>query len=165
MAHRYVESPIDGLLLHGEGDTLVAIDVGAEPVPDETSDVLEDAAAQLQEYFAGERREFDLPLAARGTEFQRRVWAALGAIPYGQTMSYGQVAARLGLVPGASRAVGSANGSNPIPIVVPCHRVVRSGGGLGGYTGGVHRKEHLLGLEVATRRCVRRAARTTPSPP
>ncbi|MEJ7757063.1 MAG: MGMT family protein [Nocardioidaceae bacterium] len=76
-------------LLHGEGDTLVAIDFGAEPVPDETSDVLEDAAAQLQEYFAGERREFDLPLAARGTAFQQRVWAALAEIPYGQTMSYG----------------------------------------------------------------------------
>jgi len=147
MAHRYVESPIDGLLLHGEGDTLVAIDFGAEPVQDETSDVLEDAAAQLQEYFAGERREFDLPLAARGTEFQRRVWAALGAIPYGQTMSYGQVAARLGLVPGASRAVGSANGSNPIPIVVPCHRVIGANGTLTGFGGGIDRKRTLLALE------------------
>jgi len=147
MAHRYVESPIDGLLLHGEGDTLVAIDFGAEPVPGETSDVLEDAAAQLQEYFAGERREFDLPLAARGTAFQRRVWAALAEIPYGQTMSYGQVAARLGLVPGASRAVGSANGSNPIPIVVPCHRVIGANGTLTGFGGGIDRKRTLLALE------------------
>ena len=147
MAHRYVESPIDGLLLHGEGDTLVAIDFGAEPVPDETSDVLEDAAAQLQEYFAGERREFDLPLAARGTAFQQRVWAALAKIPYGQTMSYGQVAARLGLVPGASRAVGSANGSNPIPIVVPCHRVIGANGTLTGFGGGIDRKRTLLALE------------------
>jgi len=147
MAHRYVESPIDGLLLHGEGDTLVAIDFGAEPVQDETSDVLEDAAAQLQEYFAGERREFDLPLAARGTEFQQRVWAALAKIPYGQTMSYGQVAARLGLVPGASRAVGSANGSNPIPIVVPCHRVIGANGTLTGFGGGIDRKRTLLALE------------------
>ena len=147
MAHRYVESPIDGLLLHGEGDTLVAIDFGAEPVQDETSDVLEDAAAQLGEYFAGERREFDLPLAARGTEFQQRVWAALAKIPYGQTMSYGQVAARLGLVPGASRAVGSANGSNPIPIVVPCHRVIGANGTLTGFGGGIDRKRTLLALE------------------
>ena len=147
MAHRYVESPIDGLLLHGEGDTLVAIDFGAEPVQDETSDVLEDAAAQLQEYFAGERREFDLPLAARGTAFQQRVWAALAKIPYGQTMSYGQVAARLGLVPGASRAVGSANGSNPIPIVVPCHRVIGANGTLTGFGGGIDRKRTLLALE------------------
>ncbi|MGI8953812.1 MAG: methylated-DNA--[protein]-cysteine S-methyltransferase [Nocardioidaceae bacterium] len=147
MAHRYVESPIDGLLLHGEGDTLVAIDFGAEPVQDETSDVLEDAAAQLQEYFAGERREFDLPLAARGTAFQQRVWAALTKIPYGQTMSYGQVAARLGLVPGASRAIGSANGSNPIPIVVPCHRVIGANGTLTGFGGGIARKRTLLALE------------------
>ncbi|MBA2417526.1 MAG: methylated-DNA--[protein]-cysteine S-methyltransferase [Nocardioidaceae bacterium] len=147
MAHRYVESPIDGLLLHGEGDTLVAIDFGAEPVQDETSDVLEDAAAQLQEYFAGERREFDLPLAARGTAFQQRVWAALAEIPYGQTMSYGQVAARLGLVPGASRAIGSANGSNPIPIVVPCHRVIGANGTLTGFGGGIDRKRTLLALE------------------
>jgi len=147
MAHRYVESPIDGLLLHGEGDTLVAIDFGAEPVQDETSDVLEDAAAQLQEYFAGVRREFDLPLAARGTEFQQRVWAALAEIPYGQTMSYGQVAARLGLVPGASRAIGSANGSNPIPIVVPCHRVIGANGTLTGFGGGIDRKRTLLALE------------------
>ena len=147
MAHRYVESPIDGLLLHGEGDTLVAIDFGAEPVQDETSDVLEDAAAQLQEYFAGERREFDLPLAARGTAFQQRVWAALAEIPYGHTMTYGQVAARLGLVPGASRAVGSANGSNPIPIVVPCHRVIGANGTLTGFGGGIDRKRTLLALE------------------
>lgn len=147
MAHRYVESPIDGLLLHGEGDTLVAIDFGAEPVQDETSDVLEDAATQLQEYFAGERREFDLPLAARGTAFQQRVWAALAEIPYGHTMTYGQVAARLGLVPGASRAVGSANGSNPIPIVVPCHRVIGANGTLTGFGGGIDRKRTLLALE------------------
>ena len=147
MAHRYVESPIDGLLLHGEGDTLVAIDFGAEPVQDETSDVLEDAATQLQEYFAGERREFDLPLAARGTAFQQRVWAALAEIPYGHTMTYGQVAARLGLVPGASRAIGSANGSNPIPIVVPCHRVIGANGTLTGFGGGIDRKRTLLALE------------------
>jgi methylated-DNA-[protein]-cysteine S-methyltransferase len=102
--------------------------------------------AQLGEYFAGERTEFDLPLAMAGTEFQRTVWAALRKIPYGETISYGQLADRIGK-PNASRAVGLANGRNPIGIIVPCHRVVGSTGDLTGYGGGIDRKRALLSFE------------------
>ncbi len=102
---------------------------------------------QLVEYFAGDRTEFDVPLGPHGTEFQLRVWSALTDIPYGRTESYGRVAQRLGLVPGASRAVGLANGANPISIVVPCHRVIGSTGSLTGYGGGLDRKRFLLDLE------------------
>ena len=110
--------------------------------------VLREATRQLAEYFAGRRMTFDLPLALAGTAFQRRVWEQLQRIPYGQTVSYGQVAAKLGLPAGASRAVGLANGANPIPIVVPCHRVVGANGTLTGYGGGLPRKQHLLSLEL-----------------
>ena len=105
--------------------------------------------AQLDEYFAGERTEFDLPLALAGTEFQRTVWAALRRIPYGETMSYGQLAEEIGK-PSASRAVGLANGRNPISIIVPCHRVVGSTGDLTGYGGGIDRKRALLSFESKT---------------
>lgn len=101
---------------------------------------------QLAEYFSGGRRKFDLPLAPSGTVFQRRVWNALTKIPYGKTVTYAEEAKRL-RKPSAVRAVGGANGHNPIPIIIPCHRVVQSGGGLGGYSGGVHRKKLLLKLE------------------
>ena len=104
------------------------------------------AAAQLDSYFAGELTDFDLELEPGGTAFQRRVWMALRAIPYGQTVTYGQLAAGLG-APGSSRAVGLANGKNPISIVVPCHRVVGSDGSLTGYGGGLPRKRFLLDLE------------------
>jgi methylated-DNA-[protein]-cysteine S-methyltransferase len=104
------------------------------------------AAAQLREYFAGERRRFDLPLAPRGTPFQRAVWEALGALPWGETVDYGSLAARLGR-PGAARAVGRANATNPIPVVIPCHRVVGRGGALTGYAGGLEAKRALLALE------------------
>lgn len=104
------------------------------------------AARQLKDYFAGERTTFDLPLGAVGTEFQHRVWRALAEIPYARTWSYADLAARVGS-PGASRAVGLANGRNPISIVVPCHRVVGSDGSLTGYGGGVERKQALLQLE------------------
>lgn len=109
--------------------------------------VLVAAREQLAEYFAGGRRLFDLPLAPRGTDFQQRVWLRLRDIPYGQTRSYGQVAAELGLEPGAARAVGLANGANPLSIVVPCHRVVGSDGSLTGFGGGLERKRFLLDLE------------------
>jgi methylated-DNA-[protein]-cysteine S-methyltransferase len=109
--------------------------------------LLDRAQAQLAEYFAGERREFDLPLAPAGTPFQHRVWAALRAIPYGQKASYGDIAGRLGLGPAAARAVGLATGSNPISIVVPCHRVIGADGTLTGYGGGLERKQFLLDLE------------------
>ncbi len=106
------------------------------------------AAAQLRAYFSGELTQFDLPLSPAGTQFQRRVWAGLLAIPYGETVTYGELARRLGS-PAASRAVGLANGKNPIAIVVPCHRVVGSDGSLTGYGGGLDRKRFLLALEGA----------------
>jgi methylated-DNA-[protein]-cysteine S-methyltransferase len=122
------------------------------PVGDRVDDdpVLAEAARQLRAYFARELKEFDLPLRPAGTAFQQRVWAQLQEIGYGETMSYGQIAARLGLTPGASRAVGAANGRNPIGIVIPCHRVVGSTGSLSGYAGGVERKQLLLGLEQSS---------------
>ncbi|HEX6202826.1 MAG TPA: methylated-DNA--[protein]-cysteine S-methyltransferase [Thermoanaerobaculia bacterium] len=103
-------------------------------------------AAQLADYFAGRRRDFDLPLAPRGSAFQRAVWDELRRVPYGATVSYGELAARLGR-PGASRAVGGANNRNPLPIVVPCHRVIGADGSLTGYGGGLDRKRALLALE------------------
>ena len=116
-------------------------------VEDPEAAVLARTRRELEQYFAGERTEFDLPLAPAGTEFQLRVWTALIDIPYGRTESYGHVALRLGLVPGASRAVGLANGANPISIVVPCHRVIGMNGSLTGYGGGLDRKRFLLDLE------------------
>lgn len=105
-----------------------------------------DVTAQLAEYFAGERTEFTVPLAPRGTEFQQRVWAALRTIPYGETWTYLQLAEHLGNI-AAIRAVAAANGRNPIGIIVPCHRVVGSDGSLTGYAGGLERKQFLLDLE------------------
>jgi methylated-DNA-[protein]-cysteine S-methyltransferase len=110
---------------------------------------LVEAVVQLQEYFAGERTKFDLLLELSGTPFQRQVWLALAEIPYGKTVSYAELAAMVGR-PRAFRAVGQANGSNPVPIVLPCHRVVASGGGIGGYGGGLDMKRQLLALEGAT---------------
>ncbi len=115
---------------------------------DDTHPVLVAAARQLEEYFARQRRGFDLPLAPVGTAFQHRVWTALAGIPYGTTTSYGEIARRIGLLPSAARAVGLANGSNPISIVVPCHRVVGATGALTGYGGGLERKRLLLDLEA-----------------
>jgi methylated-DNA-[protein]-cysteine S-methyltransferase len=111
----------------------------------------EEAVAQLRAYFAGELTEFDLPLAMHGTEFQRRVWTGLREIPFGETISYGELAARVGS-PGASRAVGLANGRNPIAIIVPCHRVIGADGSLTGYGGGLDRKVWLLEHEAAQTR-------------
>jgi methylated-DNA-[protein]-cysteine S-methyltransferase len=107
---------------------------------------LGDAARQLLEYFAGARTTFDLLLAPSGTPFQQSVWAALRTIPYGTTASYAEVAELVGR-PRAFRAVGQANGANPIPIIVPCHRVIAAGGGLGGYSGGLGVKMQLLAVE------------------
>lgn len=113
---------------------------------DHTAEPFASAAAQLAAYFAGELTAFDLPLAPSGTQFQLRVWEALQTIPYGQTMSYGQLATKIGR-PAASRAVGLANGRNPIALVVPCHRVIGADGSLTGYGGGLNRKRFLLELE------------------
>ena len=108
-----------------------------------------DAIEQLNAYFAGDLKEFDLELAMNGTEFQRRVWTELREIPYGETVSYGELAQRMGR-PSASRAVGLANGKNPIGIIVPCHRVIGSTGSLTGYGGGLPRKRYLLSFEQGT---------------
>jgi methylated-DNA-[protein]-cysteine S-methyltransferase len=109
--------------------------------------LLRRAVDQLAAYFARDLKEFDLPLAPRGSDFQQRVWAQLRAIGYGETASYGDVARRLGMTNAASRAVGLANGRNPIPIVIPCHRVIGANGTLTGYAGGLPRKQLLLELE------------------
>jgi O-6-methylguanine DNA methyltransferase len=106
------------------------------------------AAQQVIEYLEGKRTEFELELDPRGTDFQRRVWNALSEIPYGETRSYAQIALRVG-APRAVRAVGTANGANPLSLVVPCHRVIASGGGLGGYGGGLELKRRLLAMEQA----------------
>ena len=146
-----IDSPLGPLRLYARGDELAALLLpGDMVVPTNTrdSDVLAVAAGQLREYFAGHRRDFDLPLAPHGTGFQQRVWTALLAIPFGQTRSYGQVAAAIGR-PAASRAVGAANGRNPIAIIVPCHRVIGSSGQLTGYGGGLPAKRWLLAHEGA----------------
>lgn len=151
-----VDSPVGPLTLVADDGALVGLymdgqrhrpdlDVSAGDLGD-TAAVLAEAGAQLAAYFAGELTAFDLPLAPRGTAFQLRVWAALRDIPYGETESYGALAQRIGS-PGASRAVGLANGRNPIGIVVPCHRVVGADGSLTGYGGGLPRKRFLLDLE------------------
>jgi methylated-DNA-[protein]-cysteine S-methyltransferase len=146
-----MNSPVGPLRLRTDGSALTAIDfepwLDQPDVRDDDHPVLVAARGQLGEYFAGVRRDFDLPLAPRGSDFSRRVWLALSDIPYGQTRSYGQVAAALGLPPGASRAVGAANGRNPVPVVLPCHRVVGADGTLTGYAGGLERKQVLLALE------------------
>lgn len=115
---------------------------------EDTSDVIEMAAAELDEYFAGTRREFDIPLLSAGTEFQKRVWQALLTVPYGTTISYGEMARQIGM-PKAVRAVANANGANSISIFAPCHRVIGSDGSLTGYGGGLATKEFLLRLEKA----------------
>ena len=120
----------------------------------EDSPSFTEATRQLHAYFAGELTEFHLPLALEGTEFQLRVWESLLGIPYGETVSYGQLATRLGN-PKASRAVGLANGSNPIPIIVPCHRVIGSNGSLVGYGGGLENKKALLALESRQRSLIK----------
>ncbi len=114
---------------------------------DDAHPLLVETARQLTAYFAKELTEFDLPLAPIGSEFQQRVWKELAQIGYGETASYGEVAHRIGKSNAASRAVGLANGSNPIPIVIPCHRVIGANGTLTGYAGGLERKQLLLGLE------------------
>lgn len=155
--YTYLESPIGRLLLCADARSLTGLymDVeGREPkgrdgwVLEPDAVPLRAAALQLQEYFDGTRRSFELPLALAGTPFQCRVWQALQEIPFGQTWSYGQLARRIGN-PGASRAVGLANNRNPVSLIVPCHRVIGADGSLTGYGGGLERKSWLLDHEGA----------------
>ncbi len=141
-------SPVGELTLVEENGALTGLYFGTRCLLGEkgTSPLLEEAARQLQEYFAGCRREFSLPLAPRGTEFQRQVWHALEGIPYGETRTYGEIARAIGK-PKACRAVGMANHRNPLSILVPCHRVVGADGSLTGYGGGLEAKQFLLELE------------------
>jgi methylated-DNA-[protein]-cysteine S-methyltransferase len=147
-----VDSPLGELLLAGDGEALTALHIGGTPGPGWRRDpgTFREAGAQLRSYFAGELREFDLPLDPPGTRFQRQVWAALREIPYGSTISYAELAAAVGR-PGAARAVGAANGRNPIAVVIPCHRVIGASGALTGYGGGLGRKRLLLDLEGGRR--------------
>ncbi len=148
MATRWMDSPIGGLRLHSAAGLLTRVEFDAEPNGTRVADdVLDRTQHQLEEYFDGRRTDFDLPLANDGTEFQRKVWGELRRLPYGETVTYGQIAERLGYQPGISRAVGAANGANPLPVVVPCHRVVGADGTLTGYAGGPDRKRILLELE------------------
>ena len=150
-----VDSPVGKLLLAGSPAGLGEIrflegrprDRGADPAWVRSDQAMRQAAGQLAEYFAGMRRRFDLRIAPRGTPFQLRVWHALAGIPYGDTESYGALARRIGSK-GAARAVGAANGQNPIPIVLPCHRVIGADGSLTGYGGGLDIKRVLLALEA-----------------
>ena len=150
MARAIVDSPIGPIGLAASDHALerVLFD-GARVRPEGRSPVLDDAAQQLDAYFRGELVAFDLPLELDGTEFQRQCWLALATIPYGQTVSYGEQARRLGLGPAAARAVGAANGQNPLPIVLPCHRVIGADGSLTGFGGGLPTKRFLLELEGA----------------
>jgi len=155
LAYKTIESPIGKLKLVASDKGLVAIlwekDSPRrvrldELVADEQHPVLVETARQLGQYFAGKRKTFSIALDMRGTRFQKDVWEALLAIPFGETRSYGQLANQLGN-PRASRAVGAANGRNPVSIIVPCHRVIGSSGKLTGFAGGLDAKAHLLGLE------------------
>ncbi|MCU1352278.1 MAG: cysteine methyltransferase [Acidimicrobiales bacterium] len=153
-----VDSPIDPLLLTAEDGRLTGLFMAVhrggpqlDPAWQRDEAALAPVVEQLHEYFAGERTTFDIPLAPRGTPFQLQVWEALREIPYGTTTSYGELARRIG-ADKASRAVGLANGRNPISIVVPCHRVIGADGSLTGYGGGLERKRHLLDLESRSRR-------------
>ena len=143
-----VDSPVGPLTIAAEDGAIVAVGFAAGGGPRPNGGVLAEAARQLTEYFAGTRRAFDLPLAPAGSPFRLRVWAAMQSIPYGETMSYGALARALGTAP---RAVGGACGANPIPLVIPCHRVVGADGALGGFSGGAgcDTKRHLLALEGA----------------
>jgi methylated-DNA-[protein]-cysteine S-methyltransferase len=151
-----LDSPVGALFLTSNGEAITELFMekhkgGPKPIGDWRRDdgLFREAADQLRAYFAGELTEFDLRLAAVGAPFQQRVWAELRKIPYGSTISYGELARRIG-APKAPRAVGAANGSNPISIIIPCHRVIGSNGKLTGYGGGIERKKFLLEFEAET---------------
>ena len=148
-----IDSPIGELLLLGDGEALHGLYMqdGRKPVRiapgwEPSTAPFADVCSQLQEYFAGERTTFEIPLVLKGAPFERQVWRALEDIPYGETVTYGEIARRVGQ-PSAARAVGLANGRNPIAVIVPCHRVIGADGTLTGYGGGLERKRLLLELE------------------
>lgn len=154
MLYSTTDSPIGELLLVGDGRALhgLYMQAGNKPMKVRPSwrrddDAFEPVVAQLDQYFAGERREFDLPLEMAGSEFEQRVWRELREIPHGETISYGELARRIG-EPDAARGVGWANGRNPIAVIVPCHRVIGANGKLVGYGGGLDNKRLLLELEA-----------------
>lgn len=158
MYYNWIDSPLGALLLTSDGQSLTGLYLnGQKHFPQQTEDWQEakdvdplgQAEAQLSEYFAHQRHSFDLPLEPQGTDFQKQVWQCLRHIPFGETISYGDLAQQIGK-PHASRAVGAANGRNPIAIVVPCHRVIAASGQLTGYAGGLERKRWLLQHEQIT---------------
>ncbi len=150
--YRIIDSPIGSLTLAGVGPVLTHLRMVDQTYEPDRADwelndrAFPDAVEQLEAYFAGELRQFDVRMEMAGTEFQRRVWAALREIPYGETRSYGEIAREIGS-PTAFRAVGLANGRNPIAVIVPCHRVIGANGSLTGFGGGLGRKSTLLDLE------------------
>lgn len=154
--YTHIDSPVGPLLLAADDEGLRLVEFESPKHPAKVGDdwqqgdnaVLAETRRQLGEYFAGKRRGFDLPLSPQGTEFQRSVWWKLADIPYGETISYAQLASRVGK-PSATRAVGAANGRNPLPIVLPCHRVIGADGSLTGFGGGLPTKQFLLTLEGA----------------
>jgi methylated-DNA-[protein]-cysteine S-methyltransferase len=148
--YMFTETPIGAILVAGDSEAIVEIHfAGAKPKPDwiRDDDAFPEATDQLRAYFAGELQTFALPLAPHGTDFQQSVWRALQQIPYGETTTYSTIADRIGR-PAAIRAVGAANGANPIPIVIPCHRVIGSNGSMTGFGGGIDVKRQLLALEA-----------------
>lgn len=148
----FYDTPVGKLCIGEENDSITCVTwskVPEEYIQEETELIL-NCKIQLEEYFAGKRKNFDLPLAPKGTDFQKKVWKALTDIPYGETRTYGEIAAVVGN-PKAARAVGMANNKNPIGIIVPCHRVVGADGKLVGYAGGMEKKEWLLNLEQEKR--------------
>ena len=144
----YYKSPLGPVEIIGSQDSIIALDFVEEMLPEdgELTFCVKECLKQIDQYFRGDRREFFLNLQPVGTDFQKSVWRQLEEIPYGKTTSYGKIADVIGK-PNASRAVGSANGKNPIAIIVPCHRVIGSDGSLTGYGGGVWRKRWLIGFE------------------
>jgi methylated-DNA-[protein]-cysteine S-methyltransferase len=149
MPQTVVDTPIGPLGLIASETGLRAVLFHSKIKPQGTSRVLAEAVGQLDAYFQGDLVTFDLPLELLGTDFDTRCWRALASIPYGQTVSYGEQARRLGLGREAARAVGAANGRNPLPIVLPCHRVIGADGSLTGFGGGIHVKRALLEFEGA----------------
>ena len=154
-SYSIIKSPINEIMLVADDSALIGVYfVGRDHLPATSKQwkhnaqhpVLQQAARQLQEYFAGKRTEFSLPLRLAGTDFQQSVWREIALLPYGETISYSELAKRAG-APRAIRAAGTATGRNPVAIIIPCHRVVGKNGTLGGFGGGLERKRHLLGLE------------------